>query len=103
MPFIPNMTIKKGGVMKIVAAAIKFRLVDSEYFCIMTNRRHADIFEQMHQLHIPYDRASAVQGFMTSTDQFVDRYEAKYIAVEADQLIVPEEQTCAELFSEDIW
>ena len=89
--------------MKIVAAAIKFRLKDSEYFCIMTNHRHADIFEQMYQLHIPYDKASVVQGFMTNTDQFVDRYEAKYIAVEADQLIVPEEQTHDALYSEDLW
>ena len=89
--------------MKVVAAAIKFRLVDSDYFCIMTNRRHADVLEQMYQLHIQYDRKSAVQGFVTDTDRFVDRYEAKKIAVEAHQLIVPEEQTYAELFSEDVW
>ena len=89
--------------MKVVAAAIKFRLADSDYFCIMTNRRHADVLEQMYQLHISYDKASAVQGFITDTDRFVDRYEAKKIAVEAHQLIVPEEETHAELYSEDVW
>lgn len=89
--------------MKIVAAAVKFRTTNSEYFNIMTNHRHADVFAQMHDLHIDYDKSSAVQGFLTDTDTFVDRYEAKKIAVQAHQLIVPEEDTYAELYSEDLW
>ena len=85
---------------KIVAAAILFKLTDNE-ICLMTDRRHSDIFRKAYQLHLEY-KASA-QGFLTNDNQFVDRYEAKKIAVAADQLIVPEEDTYAELYSEDLW
>ena len=50
-----------------------------------------------------YDKKSAIQGFLTNKDRFVDRYEAKEIAIAANQLIVPEEETYTELFSEDVW
>ena len=89
--------------MRLVAAAIKFTLLNESYPCIVTAKRHADVFEKLYKLNIAYDKSTAVQGFLTDTNQFVDRYEAKEIAVAANQLIVPLEDTYAELFSEDVW
>lgn len=89
--------------MKLVAAAIKFTLLNEFYPFIVTAKRHADVFEKLYKLNITYDKSTAVQGFLTDTNQFVDRYEAKKIAVAANQLIVPLEDTYAELFSEDVW
>ena len=86
----------------LVAAAIKFRMLDDSYDTVMTDTMHANILEKMYMLHIQYDKSSAIQGFWTSNSRFVDRYEAKWIAVAANQLIVPEEETHAELFSEDV-
>ena len=50
-----------------------------------------------------YLKSTATQGFLTNDNRFVDRYEAKKIAVTANQLIVPEKDTYAELYSEDVW
>ena len=88
---------------KLVASAIKFYSVDSDYPIIMTGKRHADILYSMWKSNILYLKSRAIQGFLTDTDRFVDRYEAKKIAVVANQLIVPEKDTYAELFSEDVW
>lgn len=93
---------------KVVAAAIKFYIIDDsnerdQYATIMTAERHADVYDKMWAMQIRYDKQTAVQGFWTSNNRFVDRYEAKQIAVAADQLIVPESETCAELYSEDVW
>lgn len=87
----------------LVAAAIKFRMLDDLHDTVMTDTRHTNIFKKMYMLHIQYDKSSAIQGFWTSNSRFVDRYEAKAIAVAANQLIVPAEETLAELFSEDVW
>lgn len=89
--------------MKLISSAIKCKPVDSEYEMIFTGKRHCDIFEFMFNYHIQYDKLSAIQGFMTDNYQFVDRYEAKEIAIKANQLIIPEFETYAELYSEDIW
>lgn len=88
---------------KLVASAIKFYTADSDYPIIMTGKRHADILYSMWKSNILYLKSRAIQGFLTDTDRFVDRYEAKKIAVAANQLIVPEKDTYAELFSEDVW
>ena len=88
---------------KIIASAIKFRQKDNDYDVVMTAKRHADVFYKMKQLNIDYDRASCVQGFWTSEYRFVNRYEAKKIAVDVNQIIVPIEETYAELYSEDLW
>ena len=87
---------------KIVAAAIKFYSNDSPDFpTIMTARRHVDIRERLNLTNFySYDE---IEGFWTSNDRFVDRYEAKEIAVAADQLIVPIEETYNALYSEDVW
>lgn len=88
---------------KIVAAAIKFNMREDPYPSVWLGKRHADILHKMMLHQIEYDRTSAVQGFWTSNNRFVDRYEAKIVAVQANQLIVPIEKTFSKLFSEDVW
>ncbi len=88
---------------KILAAAIKFYQEDTDSWITMTGIRHADILHNMYLLHIKHNKQKSIQGFITNYNEFVDRYEAKEIAVEANQLIVPIEQTYNELFSEDVW
>lgn len=68
----------------------------------MTGKRHADVFLNMHLYEIEYQKP-VIQGFWTNTNRFVDRYEAKKIAIAAHQLIVPEERVHKYLFSEDVW
>lgn len=89
--------------MKIVSAAIKFRVSTALQDSIMTAARHADIYEELHRLNVTYDKSSVVEGFMTDTNEFVNRFEAKEIAVAANQLIVPIEETYNALYSEDVW
>lgn len=89
--------------MKVIAAAIKYYPTNSDYPQIACGKRHADAFFYMHLHNVKYDKKTAVQGFLTDDFRFVDRYEAKKIAVEANQLIVPIEKTFAELYSEDMW
>lgn len=81
--------------MKIIKAAIK---INQDVY---TGIRHADIYEELYQLKIP--TRNAIEGFLTDAGNFVDRYEAKKIALAANQLIVPEEETYAALYSEDVW
>ena len=96
--------LKKGTIMRLVASAIKFFTIDNpDYPIIFTGKRHSDIFEKMFKMGIKYNKTTAVQGFITDDNKFVDRIEAKKIAVENNQLIVPIEDTYFQLFSEDIW
>lgn len=88
---------------KIIASAIKFLNKDTREWITMTGVRHADIWYDIHKLNIKYNKEYCYQGFITNGGNFVDRYEAKLIAVEANQLIVPLETTYTELYSEDIW
>lgn len=88
---------------KIIAAAIQFYNEETKSYIVMTGIRHADIFLDMYKLHIDYNKKLYKQGFITNHGNFVDRYAAKEIAVAAEQLIVPIEETYAELFSEDVW
>ena len=87
-----------GKNMKVVQAALKF---DNGH--IFTDVRHADIYEKLHKHRIDITNFNVIEGFVTDTGNFVDRYEAKKIAIEANQLIVPEEDTYPALFSEDVW
>ena len=90
--------------MKIVKAAVKFYDLDNDYApVIIEARRHCDAYELAAKLTINYDRNNTIDGFITDTDEFVNRIEAKKIAVEANQLIVPIEETYNELYSEDVW
>ena len=86
----------------IIASAIKFE-DQTGNVTVLTGRRHSDIFRLMKSLGIVYSRESAVQGFLTDSDRFVDRSEAMQIAIKANQIIVPMESLHKELFSEDLW
>lgn len=44
-----------------------------------------------------------IQGFLTNTNRFVNRYEAFEIAIGADQVIINKERNIKKLFSEDIY
>lgn len=88
---------------QLVSSAIKFQNTNSEYFDVMCGKRHADILHRMFLMRIDYDRDTAVQGFMTDTNQFVDRYDAMEIAFNAKQIDEKIYDPCRQLFSEDVW
>lgn len=88
---------------KIVAAAIKFYPKDSEYPQIVCGKRHCDCFEWMFKHKVEYDKETHVQGFLTNQHQFVDRYEAMYMAMDYGQLEYDENKEGKPLFSEDLW
>jgi len=89
---------------RITAAAIKVANKSlSTYPMVLTAFRHCDIFELMRAMNIREKFYYCTQGFWTSNDRFVDRIEAKKIAVAANQLIVPLNETYNELYSEDVW
>ena len=85
---------------KLVCSAIKFQIIGSDYFHIMCGKRHADIFETMFQHKIQYNKKTHEQGFLTSNDRFVDRYEAVDIALAAGQI---SDNNIKILYSEDVW
>ena len=99
---------------KIVSAAIKFKPKGFDYFQIMCGKRHCDVLEIMHLLKINYERSTAIQGFLTDEDQFVDRYDAARMAFFSGQLPKDTElwqkmakdnrlQNAYPLYSEDLW
>ena len=90
-------------MITIKCSAMKFRFINSEYYHIMCGKRHCDILRLMYDLGITYDKKTAVSGFMTSEDVFVDRETAYKIAEEANQ--IKRDNGCALkiLFSEDVW
>lgn len=99
---------------KLVAAAIKFKPKDCEYFQIMCGKRHCNVLEMMYKLRIEYEKATAVQGFLTEDNQFVDRYDAAQMAYRSKQILPdsdllekmnadPDMLNAYQLFSEDVW
>lgn len=87
---------------KIVAAAVSYKINDP-IGCIDFGKRHSEIYQQLHKTYAGKTPSGLVEGFLTDTGRFVDRYEAKDIAVAANQLIVPIEETYPALYSEDVW
>lgn len=83
----------------LVCSAIKFYEKDNPYPRIICGLRHADILEDMFHKHIEYNKETAIQGFLTYTNQFLDRYDAAGYAWRAGQ--IDEQVTC--LYSEDVW
>lgn len=88
--------------MKIARAAIKFFELDNPnkeriYF----GWNHAEIFQNMKNDGIIYDRTNYEMGFITNERpvHFVNRTEAAKIAFEAGQT----KELHNELFSEDFW
>lgn len=88
---------------KIIAAAIKFYPKDSEYHQIVCGKRHCDCYEWMFAHRVVYDRSTYTEGFLTNTDQFVDRYEAMNMALEWGQLKENGYESGQPLYSEDLW
>ena len=87
---------------KLIAAAIKFYPKDSEYPQIVCDKRHCDCLEWMFKHQVEYDKTTHEQGFLTEHNQFVDRYEAMYLA--HDQVLDPASyKPGSPLFSEDVW
>jgi len=83
----------------ILCAAVK--TVVNDETIIISGYRHGDCFNIVQKL-CPIKYISQMdQGFITSFGRFVDRVEAKQIAVQANQLI--RESVFSELFSEDIY
>ena len=99
-----------GKVIKetIEMAAIKDKVTGS-VFALPKPKRHHDVIALMSSHKIsPH---GCTQGFMTSRDRFVDRYEAARLANAAGQIIgrtgaggIPYKiQEVTKLFSEDLW
>lgn len=99
---------------KLVSAAIKFKPKGCKYFQIMCGKRHCNVLEMMYNLRIEYEKATAVQGFLTDEDQFVDRYDAAQMAYRNGQILPdsdllekmnadPDMLNAYQLFSEDVW
>lgn len=74
----------------IISAACKFSFKDtSKADLITTGNNHADCINWLSFADIPYisiDKSKTIQGFMTSKNRFVSRYEAYQIAEAANQL-----------------
>lgn len=93
----------------IIASAIKFFYkddVEHKFPQIWTGLRHPDIFERMFKMGVEYDKNSYIQGFITDTDEFLDRYEAAYEAIDSkqvnpDNIWSPYDTKI--LCSEDVW
>ena len=98
---------------QLVAAAIKFKPLDSNYYQIMCGKRHYNVLELMYKHGLDYHKVGAVQGFLTDDDQFVDRYDAARMAYHSGQLKsdtelwqkinATDEIYAYPLFSEDLW
>jgi hypothetical protein len=89
---------------QIEMAAIQH--ADGTVFTVPRPGRHHDVIAVMKAAGKPFNEQRFeyrhVQGFVTSTGRFVDRYEAKVIARERHQLL-ERASLSDELFSEDVW
>ena len=103
---------------KICASAIKFFPKDSNWPVIVMGHRHCNCLEWMYNHKVEYEKTSHIQGFVTSENRFVDRYEAAQIAWRERQVLEESDvyQKMYEdyrengeltkaytLFSEDLW
>lgn len=87
---------------RIIAAAVRY---EGMTFSLLPPARHGECILLMLSCRQDIDRNSTgpeEQGFVTSHNRFVDRVEARKIAVAADQLIW-RDAGLPELFSEDVW
>lgn len=86
----------------------KYKPVNIETGLVVEGHRHADIIRTMVNLlgkrtcHFGENCAGeSEQGFVTNKNRFVNRVEAKAIAIAANQII--SETTFPELYSEDLY
>lgn len=86
---------------RIVSAAIRSREI---ILSIPAPKRHSNIMLCASRMIIDGEVVRiGDQGFLTSTGRFVNRVEAKHIAIAAGQLRDTSTFGKAELFSEDVW
>lgn len=90
---------------RITHAAVIFPFVDDKneiYKTVMQlSQRHPECFSKQFVSDRHYFKDGVVQGFWTSKHRFIDRYEAKKLALANGQLTQDTEY--AELYSEDLW
>ena len=89
---------------KIKEAAIKFHLSLGEYSydIIITGKNHGTIFQLLSKWGLKRNsRINEIQGFITTNDRFVNRYEALKIAENNNQ-IIHKYNPKDELLSEDL-
>lgn len=82
----------------IIAVAIKY---DNRIWQLPRPKRHHDVMRSIGGMFGPH-----IEGFISSTGEFVNRTEAMRIAVAAGQLrrrSGPEYYQGPELYSEDLW
>ena len=53
---------------------------------VMCGRRHQDIKILLKELEIEYNKDTIIEGFLTSSNHFVDRSEAFQIAIKSGQV-----------------
>lgn len=85
----------------IICSAVMFHEFGYGYPIILTGKHHSDCFKKAFEMHLSYDKQKCIQGFLTDTFQFLDRYNAKPEARKCGQLL--HDNDSRELFSEDIW
>lgn len=71
---------------------------------VMIGRRHHNIISTVHNLlgKSSFQMGKHIQGFLTSKDRFVDRYEALLIAKEQNQILNLDDVR-GQLYSEDLY
>ena len=73
---------------------------------VVCGRRHHNCFQTLNIIDPKFDRSLIVQGFLTSTDRFIDRKEAFELAKKNGQIKEVEEFENVvgnQLFSEDLY
>jgi len=84
---------------KIVSAAVQYQGVT---FSLPRPARHHDIVHAMHAMGLPKE-SRREQGFLTSEGRFVDRSEARKIALAEGQVTQDKLHHKVHLFTEDLW
>lgn len=87
-------------MLKVIAAAIKG--ANGVVYSLPPPARHHNVNWLMHDQGISTMHSVVVQGFLLSDGRFVDRREAKKVAVACGQQIA-RHMDLDELYSEDAW
>ena len=89
---------------KLISSALKYKPMGCEYYQIACGKHQNDIELMLERYQVNYERSTAIVGFMTDEDQFVDRYDAYYIALMNQQIQCPVDKFYRQaLHSSDIW
>ena len=87
---------------RVVAAAVQ-HYTTKLVFSLPIPSRHSDILHAMYGLGLSTTHSDNLQGFLLDSGQFVDRVEARAIALAAGQAVDQSSIHATELFSEDLW